>query len=303
MDEKLLLFDRLEAIRTTISKHGEENFYLSFSGGKDSTVLHYLLDLALPDNKIPRVFINTGIEYTDITNFVKELSKLDNRFIILPPNKSIKKILEDYGYPFKSKQHSHNVSIYQTSGKLTKTTKKYLGLEGEKPTMFLCPKQLQYQFSQDFKIKISDKCCYKLKKEPIAKWQKQSGKSITITGMRKEEGGNRNNISCIVTDKDKKVIKFHPLSVVNEEWEDWFIKEHNIKLCKLYLPPFSFKRTGCKGCPFALDLQDQLDIMEELLPAEKKQCEMIWKPVYEEYRKIGYRLENAKQTTIFDFIN
>ena len=57
MDEKLLLFDRLEAIRTTISKHGEENFYLSFSGGKDSTVLHYLLDLALPDNKIPRVLL------------------------------------------------------------------------------------------------------------------------------------------------------------------------------------------------------------------------------------------------------
>ena len=38
----------------------ENNAYISFSGGKDSTILHYLIDLALPNNKIPRVFINTG---------------------------------------------------------------------------------------------------------------------------------------------------------------------------------------------------------------------------------------------------
>lgn len=73
MDNELLLFDRLEIIKSTIKKYGEENFYISFSGGKDSTVLHYLVDMALPDNKIPRVFINTGIEYNDIVNFVKEL--------------------------------------------------------------------------------------------------------------------------------------------------------------------------------------------------------------------------------------
>ena len=34
MDNELLLFDRLEIIKTTIAKYGEDNFYLSFSGGK-----------------------------------------------------------------------------------------------------------------------------------------------------------------------------------------------------------------------------------------------------------------------------
>lgn len=52
-------------IRKTIEKYGEENFYISFSGGKDSTVLHHLIDEAIPGNKIPRVFINTGIEPID----------------------------------------------------------------------------------------------------------------------------------------------------------------------------------------------------------------------------------------------
>ena len=40
--------------------------------------------------------------------------------------------------------------------------------------------------------------------------------------------------------------------------------------------------------------------MEELLPNERKACEAIWKPVYEEYRRIGYRLRKKdKQMAIF----
>lgn len=91
MDNELILFDRLEAIKQTINKYGEDNFYISFSGGKDSTILHYLVDMALPNNKIPRVFSNTGIEYNAIVNFVKELSSKDDRFQIITPKKNIKK--------------------------------------------------------------------------------------------------------------------------------------------------------------------------------------------------------------------
>jgi hypothetical protein len=49
-----------------------------------------------------------------------------------------------------------------------------------------------------------------------------------------------------------------------------------------------------KGCPFALKLQEELDKMEEYFPNERKQCEIIWKPVYDEYRRIGYRLKESK---------
>lgn len=111
-DNELLLFDRVNVIKDTIKKYGEENFYLSFSGGKDSTVLHHLLDMAIPNNKIPRVFINTGIEYLKIVEFVKEMAKNDSRFVILAPSVKPKEMLEKYGYPFKSKQHSHNFEVY-----------------------------------------------------------------------------------------------------------------------------------------------------------------------------------------------
>lgn len=117
MDNELLLFDRLHVIKDVITKNGEDNFYLSFSGGKDSTILHYLLDMALPNNQIKRVFIDTGIEYTFIRDFVLEMAKTDQRIEIIRPSKPIVKTLETVGYPFKSKQHSHNIMLYQTHNK------------------------------------------------------------------------------------------------------------------------------------------------------------------------------------------
>lgn len=70
-DNELLLEDRIEKIQQVIGKYGEENFFISFSGGKDSTVLSALIDLAIPGNKIPRVYANTGIEYRLIIDFVE----------------------------------------------------------------------------------------------------------------------------------------------------------------------------------------------------------------------------------------
>jgi len=74
-ENDFILFDRIEVIKKTIEKYGEENFYISFSGGKDSTVLHHLIDEAISGNQIPRVFMNTGIEYNDIRRFVEELTE------------------------------------------------------------------------------------------------------------------------------------------------------------------------------------------------------------------------------------
>ena len=301
-DNELLLFDRLEVIKATNKKHDlENNAYISFSGGKDSTVLHHLIDMALPNNKIPRVFINTGIEYVDVVKFVKELAKTDDRIIIVSPNQPIKKVLETYGYPFKSKNHSHHLSIYQNGG-MTTSIKKYLGLE-KGNSIYTCPKILEYQFTPEFTLKCSDKCCEKLKKEPARKWEKENNKSIVLTGMRKDEGGQRKALKgCIITDKEGNVTKFHPLLVVNDEFEDWFIDKYQIKLCKLYYPPYNFYRTGCKGCPLALKLQEQLDTIEKFLPSELKQCEIIWKPVYEEYKRLGYRLKYNKQLSFNDLL-
>ncbi len=178
--------DRVQKIKQIINQYGEENFYISFSGGKDSTVLSALVDLAIPGNKIPRVYADTGIELDIIKDFVFKLKEKDERIQIIKPSKNIKKTLEIYGYPFKSKEHSAIVATFQNSG-FSKTVDRYLNPPEERKS-FCCPKILKYQFEQDFKIKISKKCCDKMKKEPIHKWQRENNKPYGIVGLMKDEG-------------------------------------------------------------------------------------------------------------------
>ena len=90
-------------------------------------------------------------------------------------------------------------------------------------------------------------------------------------------------------DNNGNLAKFHPLLTVSDDWENEFIKSNNRQLCKLYYSPYNFKRTGCKGCPYAIDIADELDKLEKLLPNERKQCEAIWGKVYDEYRRLKYR--------------
>lgn len=288
MDNEFILYDRLEVIRKTIEQYGEDNFYLSFSGGKDSTVVHHLLDMALPDNKIPRVFFNTGIEYNAIVNFVQKMADNDERFVIIKPTKNIKTTLEDVGYPFKSKEHSAYVRAYQ-KGYRQPSLYRYINKEH-----FGCPAVLRYQFTEENTLKISDKCCYEFKKKVGNTYKKESGRKVRITGMMKSEAGERTKIQCILL-KNDKLIAFHPLAVISPEWEKWFLQTHHIELCELYYPPYNFERTGCKGCPYSLHLQEQLEAMEKYMPNERKQCEYIWKPVYDEYRRLGYRLDKEEQ--------
>lgn len=340
------LVDREAKIQSINELHDlENNSYFAFSGGWDSVVGSALLDKSLPGNNIPRVYFNTGIEYKAMVDFVKSIAAKDKRFIIINSGVNIKKMLEENGYPFKSKQHSQNLAIYQSQKdkivdcddnkkiienseiktrivnrpfeesheekyvdyKIPLTLVRYLGVE-DTTTKFRCPDSLRFQFKKNYNLKISDKCCYKLKKEIAEKYQKESGRTITITGMRKEEGGQRASINCIVTDKDNKLIKFHPLLVVSKEFELEFVERERERVCELYKPPFNFKRTGCVACPYALNIQEELDRLYKYLPNEYYKAINLWKPVYDEYIRLGYRLkyyphERGIQTTIYDFIN
>lgn len=309
MDNEFLLQDRLQKIRQIINQYGEENFYISFSGGKDSTVLSHIIDMAFPDNKIPRVYANTGIELNMIRDFVYELQKTDDRIEIIKPSIPIKEMLERDGYPFKSKKHAKKLGTYQRHG-MTKTTINYLNPSEDCKT-FACPKLLRYQFTPEFKLKVDYKCCVNLKEKPLHEWGKANKKPYSIIGIRHDEGGSRGKAKCLAF-ADGKLRNFHPLIPVSDEWEDWVIETYNIKICDIYKPPYNFTRPGCKGCPFALYLQKELDTLERFFPNERKQCEYIWKPVYDEYRRIGYRLTTTSdnlpnpeiegQMNIFDFI-
>lgn len=306
MDNEFLLMDRVKKIQQVIGKYGEDNFYISFSGGKDSCVMSALFDEALPGNKIPRVYANTGIELNMMVDFVKREKERDERIQIIKPSVPIRQMLEDEGYPFKSKFHSRKVDTFQRNG-MNRTVKVYLKLEPAKSGHYAlgnyaCPKVLREQFEEGYALRISNKCCDRLKKDPLHKWQKENGKPYAVIGIRPAEGGGRGNAQCMAFHGDN-LQAFQPLVPVSDEWERWYIETHKVRICDIYRPPYNFQRTGCKGCPYNINIQRDLDTMERYFPNERKQCEIIWKPVYDEYRRLKYRLrDGGRQMNIFDYI-
>lgn len=290
-DNEFLLQDRIQKIQQIVGQYGEDNFFISFSGGKDSVALSALVDMAIPDNKIPRVYANTGIELNMIRDFVFNLQKNDSRIVIIKPSVPIKQMLESVGYPFKSKKHAKKLGTYQRNG-MTDTAYHYLHPKKGEET-FGCPEKLKYQFTPEFKLKVDYLCCVNLKEKPLIEWGKKNGKPYSIVGIMKDEGGGRMKSKCLLF-KGDKLATFQPLIPMTKKWEDWFIEEYDLEICDIYKPPYNFQRTGCKGCPFNMNLQTELDVLGMYFPNERKQCEIIWGPVYKEYRRIGYRLKDSE---------
>lgn len=285
-DFDFLLNDRLQKIRSWAKEYDLENYaYLSFSGGKDSMIVHRLFDMALPENQIPRVFCNTGLEYTLQVKFIRELALNDKRISHIVPRISVRKVLSEYGYPFKSKFHSHMHEVYRRNPTCA-SVQKYVN-RGDH-SEWCCPDKLRYQFSPDFKLKLSDKCCHFLKKEPFKLYEKQSGRFISITGMRRAEKGLRNTIAC-VTSKGRNRISLNPIAPMGDDWCNWFVKTYDIKLSPLYYEPYNFDRVGCIACPFQRHIGRTLHELKELQPKEYDRACNVFGAVYEEYALIGYR--------------
>ena len=92
-----------QRIREWVSEFGTDGVYVSFSGGKDSTVLLHIVRELYPD--IPAVFCDTGLEYPEIRQFVKTFDNV----VWLKPKKNFFQVCEEYGFPLISKEVSECV--------------------------------------------------------------------------------------------------------------------------------------------------------------------------------------------------
>ena len=78
-------------------EYWDGNVFISFSGGKDSTVLKHLVDSMYDD--VPAVFVNTGLEFMDIQSFAR---KAGAEFV--RPKMNFRDVITTYGYPIISKE-------------------------------------------------------------------------------------------------------------------------------------------------------------------------------------------------------
>lgn len=213
--------------------------YVSFSGGKDSTVLvDIVTKMGLTD--IPLVFVDTGLEYPEIREFVKGYG---DRVTWLRPKMNFKQVIEKYGYPMISKEVSQTIeeirSYKKTHDGNPEGYYRWKKLNGEaidkktgKPSQYNIP---QWKFLIDSPFDISHKCCGVMKKNPAKGYEKETRRHPITAQMACE---SRLRLfewikhGCNAFEKGRAIS--NPMSFWTEQDVLLYIKQNNLPICSVY---------------------------------------------------------------------
>jgi 3'-phosphoadenosine 5'-phosphosulfate sulfotransferase (PAPS reductase)/FAD synthetase len=298
----------IATIESFVSKlGGVDKVAVSWSGGKDSTVLLHLCKRLFPD--ILAVFCNTTMEWPSIIQFVNKYKRDGGNVVLLRPKMNARQIYS-LAFPMVSKEVSENVHAVKVNPNSVKA-RKALGIENPK-SMFKLNKRWMYLIDEPYNI--DNCCCDYMKKRPVAKFCKETGRSMILGTMASESllretqyirnggcnvfaenGGRRENVSM-------------PLSIWTEQ-DIWnYIKRFNVEIPDIYYK--GAKRTGCVACSYGSVFKDD-DRFNLLYQLEPKYYNMVMNytnngVTYREalrkmFATVGRYLPDEKPKNLFDF--
>lgn len=237
-------------IRRAVMEFGLDKVYISYSGGKDSTVLSHIAKTMYPD--ILHLFANTTNEYPETIQHIKWEKEENgtNIIVVLPTDAkgntwTFKKVVDTYGYPMYSKRVSNAIRTYQhaLSERTKQNSQDYLDRNFKK-------------YEKYKNLPISDKCCDKLKKEPLRRKAKELGLDCAILGILASESYQREKdwleYGCNVF-HERKDNQSRPLSFWNDEDILEYMDKYNVKIPRLY--DMGYSRNGCMYCGFGVHLE------------------------------------------------
>lgn len=286
-----------------------DDVYVSFSGGKDSTVPKHIVD-QMYDN-IPAVFVNTGLEYPEIQKFVREIKAgkyecFNPDVEIIRPEMRFDEVIRKYGYPVVSKEVAHRADQAMKQG--TKTAEyalkffngEYLTPGGKKSPY----NKEKWRFLLDAPFKISPKCCDVMKKNPVKKYGKETGRKAMVATMAAESQMRLSQwLIHGCNAYDSKIATSKPLSFWTEQDILHYIKEYNVPYCPVYgeirvkqtedvidgqinlidylgcyepedtLETTGCNRTGCMFCMFGCHLEKEPNRFQRMKITHPKQYE------------------------------
>lgn len=278
--------------------------YVSFSGGKDSTVLKHIVDSMYSD--VPALFVNTGLEYPEIQKFVKDIKagKYDcfNPDVeIVRPEIRFDEVLKQYGYPVISKAVSNKVRGAKPENLRWRQLKgTEINPKTGEPSQFNIP---QWGFLLDAPFKISEQCCNVIKKKPAKDYMKETGRKPIIGTMASE--GQSRYMAWLKTGCnafDKKEPSSQPLSFWTEQDILQYLKKYDVPYCSVYgeivptsedeqiegqltafdmlndyegtlLKTTGCNRTGCIFCMFGCHLEKEPNRFQQLKETHFRQYE------------------------------
>ncbi len=265
-------------------QHYDGNVAVSFSGGKDSTVL---LDIARNHwrghKDIKAVFVDTGLEYPEIRQFVKTFDNVE----IIRPKMSFVEVIKKYGYPVISKEVSQKICEYRKKPD-GYTAKKFL--DDDSP----------YSMSKWIPLRdltaipISNRCCQIMKKSPAHNYSKKNDVYFMTAEMAcesklREQQWLFNGCNGF----DLKIPKSTPMAFWTEQDVLEYIYKNNLPIAEPYgevvLNECQFDiygnehykgpkyattgcdRTGCMFCAFGAHLEKGITRFQRLKQTHPKQ--------------------------------
>lgn len=311
---------------------------VSISGGSDSDIILDLIlrviDAKYHDYKckLHFVFFDTGIEYEATKRHLLYLEqkyniKIKRRRAVMPVPNGYKK----YGVPFLSKYASeminrlqkHNFDFANDGTKeFDELLKKYpnckgalrwwCNINGEKSaysiSRFFMLKEFMIENPPDFPI--SCECCNGAKKDNAKKYERENNIDLNVLGLRKAEGGVRTVAigTCFTEGVGYRIDTYRPIWWFTDKDKAAYETTHNIIHSDCYTK-YGLRRTGCAGCPFGSDFENELNIIQQYEPKLYKAVCAIFGKSYEytrKYREFAKKHKTAapdNQMNLFDIFD
>lgn len=271
----------LQDLKSKFKKINPKEYYLSYSGGKDSHFLYWFIKEYLHDNDIEIVACNTYMEHHEIR---ERMYKYADR--ILQPKMKPFEIKEKYGIPCFSKMQDDMIHRYQKGSRAPSVMKFINGTKNADGlgTWFKLNNQAKELLLSNKLHKVSPLCCKYLKKEPFKQYEKETGKKA-ILGVRGSESNLRKAQYKSCFTKDKKFTPFYDLS---DEMANKIDEYFNIEIPKIYE---HIQRTGCMGCPYGSHYGDTVKELELL---NDNQFKFVCEYFKESYEVLGINTKEVQ---------
>lgn len=133
---------------------------------------------------------------------------------------------------------------------------------------------------------ISNKCCHYAKKLPVKKFKESIECDLNCVGLRRSEGGVRQTrySSCFSSSIADSPDEFRPIFWITDNDKLEYEKHYGITHSDCY-KVWGMKRTGCAGCPYAQNFEEELELAKKYEPKLYKAMLAIFGASYEYTRK------------------